>query len=280
MPVEENGKNEGVTDLSYKPPRSMKKVTLVDEGSTLVGFEWDHINSNPDIDLWAVRIPAGFSSADLAGLKVKLPTNNTEDITGILKKGSANFSLKTIGGTDSLGEEMQNLHCLVPKRGDAGALYTGEYSFDHLDPVPTPTVPPPPQPSQRPQPMERLKHTFSPIGAAPLSPPSSTAMEIDQPAETGSPKKKHKKQAEKLEAVKPESSAKGKAKVKGKSKDKDKAANDTQATGEIINTDVVEASHTKQPRKKPSGITVEVELTQVEKSTKKSKKKRKSESET
>lgn len=105
-------------------------------------------------------------------------------------------------------------------------------------------------------------------------------MEIDQPAETGSPKKKHKKQAEKLEAVKPESSAKGKAKVKGKSKDKDKAVNDTQATGEIINTDVVEASHTKQPRKKPSDITVEVELTQVEKSTKKSKKKRKSESET
>lgn len=37
----------------------MKKITSIDEESALAGFEWDSLENNPDVDIWAVRIPAG-----------------------------------------------------------------------------------------------------------------------------------------------------------------------------------------------------------------------------
>ncbi|KAF8610756.1 hypothetical protein BDV93DRAFT_517854 [Ceratobasidium sp. AG-I] len=259
------GRNEGAEpDLSYQPPKSMKKVTSIDEESTSAGFEWESLDENPDVDIWAVRIPAGFKASDLTGLKIKLPTNGTGNVSGTLKKGNISFNLRTVGGEDTSGggEEMQNLRCMAPKESESGSLYQVPKPIKHFiltpqDPIPTPTsaLAPPAQPPRRPQPIARLKHTFTPIGAAPLSAPSSSrTMDVGQEvdtAETESPKKKHKKKASGGEVVAVIPDKKGKGKVK-----EGASAPEVNATEEAMEVDnVVEAKPTKKPKKKDAAAT-------------------------
>ncbi|KAG9099998.1 hypothetical protein FRC06_004637 [Ceratobasidium sp. 370] len=268
------GKNEGAVDLSYKPPGEFKKIKSTDGGAVESGFEWSNINNNPDLDIWAVRVPANFKASDLAGLKIKLPSSATDDVTGRLKKEGANFVLHTVGGNDTLGagEEMQNMRCMVPKAGNDGALYIIPRPLKYLvltqqEPIPTPTMAPAPpaHPARRPQPVGRLKHSFAPIGTLPPSPPRSSSpkpMEVDAtPAE--SPKKKRKKQAAAME-VKVETP---KGKPKAKTADKIKAT----AAGETMEIDdAVPIVHKKG---KKSGTVAESQ--DAESSVKKEKKKRK-----
>ncbi|CAE6411476.1 unnamed protein product [Rhizoctonia solani] len=266
------GRNEGAVDLSYKPPKSMKKLTSVDDEAIDAGFEWGALNSNPDIDVWAVRIPAGLKPADLAGLKIKLPSGGSS-VTGTFKKGDNSYKLQSLDGEDAFGgEEMQNLSCLVPKRGDGGALHTVPRPLKHLvltreDPTPTPPLSAPPsQPTRRPQPLDRLKHTFAPIGSEPVSPPSS-AMDVDRLNENESPKKKQKKNS----SIKAEADGAKKSKSKGKPKDKE-----SQPLEEVMDVDdAVEASPTKKTKKKSSRTDLKTDTTVAASSVKKEKKKRK-----
>lgn len=190
---------------------------------------------------------------------------------------------------------MQNLSCLVPKEGDGGALYTSEYCAEeyggpyarthimlvpkplkHLiltreAPIPTPPLSAPPsQPSRRPQPLDRLKHAFAPIGSEPVSPPSST-MDIDQPAEVESPKKKQKR----VSSTKTE--VDGTKKNKGKGKPKDKKPQPVEEAMEV--DDVVEVSQAKKPKKKASRADVNGDVSEAAPKVKKEKKKRKAEEE-
>ncbi|CEL54573.1 hypothetical protein RSOLAG1IB_07177 [Rhizoctonia solani AG-1 IB] len=268
------GRNEGAIDLSYKPPKSMKKLTSVDDEAVEAGLEWDALSANPDVDVWAVRIPAGLKPADLAGLKIKLPSSSSVGITGTFKTGDCSYRLQGIDGEDVLGgEEMENLSCLVPKKGDGGALYTIPRPLKRLiltreDPVPTPPLSAPPsQPIRRPQPLDRLKHAFAPIGSQPISPPSSMMEVDDQPMENESPKKKQKK----ISSIKVEASESKKSKSKGKSKDKE-----PQAANEAMDLDeVAEPSQTKKPKKKPSRPDIKTDGTEPTPGVKKEKKKRK-----
>ncbi|KAG8704412.1 hypothetical protein FRC08_002248 [Ceratobasidium sp. 394] len=228
------GRNEGAVDLSYQPPGEFKKLRSTDDEAVESGFEWSNINDNPDLDIWAVRVPANFKASDLAGVKIKLPSNTTGDVTGKLKKGGTNFVLHTVGGNDTFGagEEMQNIRCMVPKAGENGALYVVPRPIKHLvltqqEPIPAPTVAPAPpaQPTRRPQPVDRLKHSFAPIGALPPSPPrssSSKPMEID-PAPAEVPKKKRKKQAVAVEVEAETPKGKSKAKKADKATTPDKS---------------------------------------------------------
>ncbi|CAE6434648.1 unnamed protein product [Rhizoctonia solani] len=267
------GKNEGAVDLSYKPPKSMKKLASLDEGATDAGFEWDTLNSNLDIDVWAIRIPAGLKPADLAGLKIKLPSSGSADVTGTFKKGDSNYRLQSVDEDDTFGgEEMQNLSCLVPKEGDGGALYTIPRPFKRLilareDPTPTsPLSAPSSEPTRRPQPFDRLKHAFAPIGSEPVSPPPS-AINADQPAEIESPKKKHKKNA----SIKVEAEGAKKNKNKGKPKDKE-----PQPEEEAMDVDdITEVLPIKKSKKKSNRTDVQADATDTTLSVKKEKKKRK-----
>ncbi|KAH7340145.1 hypothetical protein B0J17DRAFT_704674 [Rhizoctonia solani] len=266
------GRNEGAVDLSYKPPKSMKKLTSVDDEAVDAGFEWSALDSNPDIDVWAVRIPAGLKPADLAGLNIKLPSGGS-GVTGTFKKGDSSYKLQSLDGESTFGgEEMQNLSCLVPKKGDGGALYTISRPLKHLvltreDPTPTPPLSAPPsQPTRRPQPLDRLKHAFAPIGSEPVSPPSST-MDVDRPTENESPKKKQKKNS----SAKIEADGTKKSKSKGKPKDKE-----PQPVEEAMDVDnAVEVSSTKKPKKKSSRAELKADTTEAASSAKKEKKKRK-----
>ncbi|KAG8764230.1 hypothetical protein FRC11_011246 [Ceratobasidium sp. 423] len=267
------GRNEGAVDLSYKPPKFMKKLASVDDEATDAGFEWDTLNSNPNIDVWAIRIPAGLKSTDLAGLKIKLPSSGSADVTGTLKKGDNKYKLQSVDGEDTFGgEEMQNLSCLVPKKGDGGALYPMPRPFKRLilareDPTPIPPLSvPSSQPTRRPQPLDRLKHVFAPIGSEPVSPPSS-AMGVDQPAETESPKKKRKKDS----SAQAEVEGAKKSKNKGKSKDKELQP----VEGPMEVDDVVGVSPTKKSKKKSSRADTQTDTTNTTPSIKKEKRKRK-----
>ncbi|CAE6384788.1 unnamed protein product [Rhizoctonia solani] len=267
------GKNEGAVDLSYKPPKSMKKLTSVDDEAIDAGFEWGALDSNPDIDVWAIRIPSGLNPSDLAGLTIKLPSGNSTGVTGTFKKGDSSYKLQSLEGEEAFGgEEMQNLSCLVPKRGDGGALYTIPRPLKHLIltrevPIPTPPISaPPPQPVRRPQPLDRLKHAFAPIGSEPISPPSST-MDVEQPTKTESPKKKQKKN--------PPTTAETRGAKKGKSKGKP-TDKEPQPTEEFMDVDdAVEPLPIKKAKKKPSRADVKTEATEAAPSAKKEKKKRK-----
>ncbi|CAE6441410.1 unnamed protein product [Rhizoctonia solani] len=268
---EAQGRNEGAVDLSYKPPKSMKKLTLVDDEAIDAGFEWGALDSNPDIDVWAVRIPAGLKPVDLAGLKIKLPSGSSAGVTGNFKKADNSYRLQSVDEENTFGgEEMQNLSCLVPKKEDRGALYAIPRPLKHLiltreDPIPTPPLSAPPsQPVRRPQPLDRLKHTFAPIGSEPVPPPTST-MDVDQ-HETESPKKKKKKNL----STTVEAGDVKKNKSKGKSKDKE-----PQPAEETMDVDdTVEPSPLKKANKKPSRVGIKVESTKATPSAKKEKKKR------
>ncbi|QRW00837.1 DNA-directed RNA polymerase I subunit A34 [Ceratobasidium sp. AG-Ba] len=270
------GRNEGAVDLSYKAPVGFKKLTSADDESVEAGFEWDNINDNPDLDVWAIRVPAGLKAADLAGLKLKLPSNTSQNVTGKLKKDGVNYVLHTVGGNDTLGagEEMQNMRCLVPKAGEDGALYNIPRPLKHLvltqqEPIPTPSAAPSAAaPTRRPQPIDRLKHSFVPIGSLPSSPPKSTSpkpMEIDE-----SPKKKRKKQApaEEVEGATP----------KSKSKSETKATDRGDETMEVDGVEPVTPANPKKTKKK-SATAAATQTQDVEASVKKEKKKRKATSE-
>ncbi|CAE6434372.1 unnamed protein product [Rhizoctonia solani] len=267
------GRNEGAIDLSYKPPKSMKKLTSVDDEAIGAGFEWDVLNTNPDIDVWAVRIPAGLKPSDLAGLKIKLPSSSA-GITGTFKKGDSSYKLQGANGEDMLGgEEMENLSCLVPKRGDGGALYTIPRPLKRLiltqeDPIPTPPLSAPPsQPARRPQPLDRLKHAFAPIGSEPVSPPPSMMEVDDQLAESELPKKKQKKNY----STRAEADEVKRSKSKAKSKDKE-----SQPPEEVMDIDgVAELLPTKKSKKKSSRADIKTEGTEPIPEVKKEKKKRK-----
>lgn len=41
----------------------MKKLTSVDDEAIGAGFDWNELDSNPDIDVWAIRIPSGVSTS-------------------------------------------------------------------------------------------------------------------------------------------------------------------------------------------------------------------------
>ncbi|KAJ1310527.1 hypothetical protein OPQ81_007257 [Rhizoctonia solani] len=268
------GRNEGAVDLSYKPPKSMKKLTSVDEEAMNSGFEWNTLDSNPDIDVWAVRIPSGLKASDLAGLKIKLPSGSSTGIKGTFKKGDSHYKLQSVDGEDTFGgDEMQNLSCLVPKKESGGALYILPRPLKRLiltqeDPVPTPpTSVPQSQPARRQQPLDRLKHAFAPIGSEPVSPLSST-MDVDQPAEIGTPKKKQKKNS----STKAEADEAKKGKSNGKSKDKE-----PQPIEEAMDMDdVAQVSPVKKPKKKSSRANVNADTTEAASGLKKEKKKRKS----
>ncbi|KAG8765856.1 hypothetical protein FRC12_007246 [Ceratobasidium sp. 428] len=273
------GRNEGAVDLSYKPPGGFKQIKSTDEEAVESGFEWSNINNNPDLDIWAIRIPAGLKASDLAGLKIQLPQGGAGDITGKLKKDGANFTLQTVGGDSAsgAGEEMQNMRCMVPKASEDGELYTTTKPLKHLilvqqDPIPAPTAAPaqPAQPLRRQQPTDRLKHSFAPIGASPLSPPRSSSpklMEVDTaPAEPT--KKKRKKQVAAVE-VKMETP---KSKSKAKATDEVKAA--TSVKEEAMEIDGVASAVPKKSRKKSMTAT-EAQSQEAEPSVKKEKKKRK-----
>ncbi|QRV86788.1 DNA-directed RNA polymerase I subunit A34 [Ceratobasidium sp. AG-Ba] len=266
------GRNEGAVELSYKAPVGFKKLTSADDESVEAGFEWDNINDNPDLDVWAIRVPAGLKAADLAGLKLKLPSNTSQNVTGKLKKDGVNYVLHTVGGNDTLGagEEMQNMRCLVPKAGEDGALYNIPRPLKHLvltqqEPIPAPSAAPSaPAPARRPQPIDRLKHSFAPIGSLPSSPPKSTLpkpMEVDE-----SPKKKLKNQApaEEVEGATP----------KTKSKSKTKAMDREDETMEVDEAEPVTPANPKKTKKK-SAAAAATQTQDVEASVKKEKKKRK-----
>ncbi|KAF8710434.1 DNA-directed RNA polymerase I subunit RPA34.5, partial [Rhizoctonia solani] len=267
-------RNEGTIDLSYKPPKSMKKLTSVDDQAMEAGFEWDALDADPDIDVWAVRIPAGLKPTDLVGLKIKLPSNSSTSISGTFKKGNSSYMLQSAEEEGALGgEEMESLNCLVPKRGDGGALYSVPRPLKRLILTREVPIPTPPlstlsfQPARRPQPLDRLKHTFAPIGSEPVSPPSSM-MEIDAPAEAESPNKKQKRTSIKTEVVEAKNS-----KGKGKSKDEK-----PQLAGEVMDIDGgAEPLPPKKSKKKSSRVNIKVEATEPAPEVKIEKKKRKAE---
>ncbi|KAG8746130.1 hypothetical protein FRC10_005996 [Ceratobasidium sp. 414] len=270
------GRNEGAVDLSYKPPGEFKKIKSADNEAIESGFEWSNINDNPDLDIWVVRVPVNFKVSDLTGLKIKLPSSTTGDVTGKLKKDGTNFALHTAGGDDTFGagEEMQNMRCMVPKAGKDGALHIIPRPLKHLiltqqEPIPTATAAPalPAQPTRRTQPVDRLKHSFTPIGTLPPSPPrpsSPKPMDVDA-APADSSKKKRKKRATAMEVE--VEIPKGISKVK--TAEKIKAAADE--TMEI--DDAIPTVHKKG--KKKSGTVAESQSQGAELSVKKEKKKRK-----
>ncbi|ELU43790.1 DNA-directed RNA polymerase I subunit RPA34.5 domain-containing protein [Rhizoctonia solani AG-1 IA] len=248
-------RNEGTIDLSYKPPKSMKKLTSVDDQAMEAGFEWDALDADPDIDVWAVRIPAGVSL-------LTCPSK---------RGGNSSYKLQSAEEEGALGgEEMESLNCLVPKRGDGGALYSVPRPLKRLILTREVPIPIPPlstlsfQPARRPQPLDRLKHTFAPIGSEPVSPPSSM-MEIDAPAEAESPKKKQKRTSIKTEVVEAKNS-----KGKGKSKDEK-----PQLAGEVMDIDGdAEPLPPKKSKKKSSRVNIKAEATGPAPEVKTEKKKR------
>ncbi|GAA5931331.1 uncharacterized protein JCM15063_001436 [Sporobolomyces koalae] len=56
----------------YSPPAGFK---LAKDTTTQSAIDWDTINNNPDLQLWAVRVPAGLKAKHLDKLTIQLPSS-------------------------------------------------------------------------------------------------------------------------------------------------------------------------------------------------------------
>ncbi|KAK4053704.1 hypothetical protein OIV83_001360 [Microbotryomycetes sp. JL201] len=129
--------------LKYKPPKGFKLVQTKSDKSPV---DWTDIQSNPDLELWAVRVPDNVKVSTLDGLVLKVPDSSSSaeplitfkpgksstEYDVLLADRTASKSLgkrkreDTAGATDDNaataingGSEMQSFVALLPKHSAA-----------------------------------------------------------------------------------------------------------------------------------------------------------------
>ncbi|KAJ7611728.1 hypothetical protein FB45DRAFT_803788 [Roridomyces roridus] len=182
-PASGKGRNEGDDPhWAYKPPH--KSVRL--EASADVGeFDWDELQNNKDLELWLVRIPDSVKPKHLKTAQISLSpaakrdSKKTEKM-GTLPRTKVTYDIWSVGddAPDDLpvgGEEIKSLSCLLPRKSKKGKLYVAPTPIARTivlsaqDAIPTPAPDASTEyknPPREKYPVEVLKHSFVPYGAA------------------------------------------------------------------------------------------------------------------
>ncbi|KAJ6606156.1 hypothetical protein DFH09DRAFT_1119463 [Mycena vulgaris] len=181
-------RNEGDdSHWAYTPPT---KATRLEATADMGDFDWDALNSNPDLELWLVRIPEAVKPKYLETAQLELPAAAKRDSTksaklGMLQRKHVAYDIWSVGddAPEELaigGEEIKRLSCLLPRKSKKGKLYTAPTPIARTIVMAAQAVKPTPDPSNadspngRPvyknppresHPIELLKHKFMPYGS-------------------------------------------------------------------------------------------------------------------
>jgi len=165
------------------------------------------------LELWAVRIPGGFSSKHLDGVSIQLPSTSRTGKLGTVARKGVTFIDQHVNHRDENsdfavgGEEMKSFTCLLPRRRAKHQLYQAPKPIArHLiisQSLDIPTASPSDlEPSRRPtQQTDLLRHTFAPIGSQGRQgiAADSDSMDVDvpQPVQVDTAKAETKKKRKK-----------------------------------------------------------------------------------
>ncbi|ORY56428.1 hypothetical protein BCR35DRAFT_355612 [Leucosporidium creatinivorum] len=133
----------------YKAPKGLKLVSGI-VGKSAIDF--DDLQANPELQLWAVRVPDGVKPSALDGLVINLPTDKKKVAKGPLatftpKKSSTEYEVhfadeeapedavagqkrkRQEGGHG--GEEMRSLVPLLPQKSKGDKLFAAPQPLTH-----------------------------------------------------------------------------------------------------------------------------------------------------
>ncbi|KAI5477820.1 hypothetical protein MNV49_005904 [Pseudohyphozyma bogoriensis] len=138
----------------YEVPAGYATVKSQNEKSVV---DWEEIKSNPNLELWAIRIPDGVKPKHLSGLTIKLPSKLTPENStlpvGSLASKAGDFDIfvaaepvksgkrkRDDGERDEKpdvtigvkgGEEMRALVPMLPKKSAGGKLFQAPRPLTH-----------------------------------------------------------------------------------------------------------------------------------------------------
>ncbi|KAG8823791.1 hypothetical protein FRC19_003141 [Serendipita sp. 401] len=111
------------TQSTYVPPEGFK---LLASGSDYGVFDWDTFERNPNLELWAIRMPSGLKPKYLNNMSFPLPSSTTSEGAELARitagKRQTQYSISPVSSSTG-GEELKNVLCLLPKASRDGKLY-------------------------------------------------------------------------------------------------------------------------------------------------------------
>jgi len=198
---------------------SRKYQTVTD---TLEETDLEKLQNNPNLELWAIRIPRNLTVETLDELGISLPSSGSGPSSSTFTQKGVTYSVTCADPNQSeasgvsAAAEMQSLTCLLPSQSRNGQLYPASEPFalklviaeSPMDPTSVLKLRPnnaededeqfPYGRSKRPfQPTHLLRHSFHPIGAGVAVTTGSgsiieaTPMDVD--GDTAPPAKKSKR---------------------------------------------------------------------------------------
>ncbi|GAA5833230.1 hypothetical protein JCM11251_005180 [Rhodosporidiobolus azoricus] len=131
----------------YTAPEGFKAVKVNKAHSEL---DWDALQEDKDLELWAVRVPAGMKAKHLDGLTITMPdkevTNPRQPVGHIKSKKAGDFDVYLAPGASSSkrkrsgndeeelvsgAAELQGLVPLVPRKSQGNKLYQAPRPIAH-----------------------------------------------------------------------------------------------------------------------------------------------------
>ncbi|KIM28843.1 hypothetical protein M408DRAFT_8613 [Serendipita vermifera MAFF 305830] len=211
---------EPVAPSGYQPPNGFKLLGNDPEGGN---FDWEAVSNDPNLEIWAIRVPLQLKPKYLDKMSFPLAKNGTT--SGPIARISAGKKQTqydiTVASGSTGAEEMKGMACLLPRKSKGGKLYLAQkplaghllFSESSASPIATsasPTALPLPSSKRLSHPQYLLKHKYIPTSArrptAEVEDPDITMDDVEQtivPHDSESPVKPHKKRKkgdEELEA--------------------------------------------------------------------------------
>ncbi|KAJ7084847.1 hypothetical protein B0H15DRAFT_383168 [Mycena belliarum] len=121
-------RNEGDDpNWAYVPPR---KSTRLEASADMGDADWDALSSNPDLELWLVRIPDGVKPKYLESAQVEPPKRGSTKSAklGMLQRKHVAYDIWSLGDDEPAelpfgGDEVKALSGLLPRKSKKGKLY-------------------------------------------------------------------------------------------------------------------------------------------------------------
>jgi hypothetical protein len=90
-------------------------------------FDWDAVNNDPNLEIWAIRLPLQLKPKYLDKMSFPLPQKGSTGgkiarISAGKKQSQYDITLAS-GSTGA--EEMRGMSCLLPRRTRSGKLFVG-----------------------------------------------------------------------------------------------------------------------------------------------------------
>ncbi|KAG8833259.1 hypothetical protein FRC17_011034 [Serendipita sp. 399] len=123
------GEESNPASSIYKPPEGFK---LISASSDYGVFDWDTLDRNPNLEIWAVRIPAGLKPKHLNNMSFPLPSRMPPGGGELARittgKNQTQYSISSVSSSTG-GEELKSVSCLLPKASKDGKLYPGKSNY-------------------------------------------------------------------------------------------------------------------------------------------------------